>query len=267
MAVRSDGADLWVAALDGTVTRVSGSDGRVLDTWTGADGATSVLVAMGRVFVAGGVLPNAGKLYVLDPTQAGGPLTSVADLGLEPASLAFDGSHIWVANIDSISIIEPGTWNVTTVGGFQNSGGLVFDGSSMWAAQAHELSRLDGQGTVIQSVALEGPSFPVFDGENIWVPARISGLVGEVFVVRASTGEIVKELQFPDSQDSTPSEAVFDGRRILVTDGTAFRVALWNAADLSSLGQVSTASPAFGACSDGHSFWLALRDANKLVRF
>src|SRR5262249_37747836 len=101
----------------------------------------------------------------------------------------------------------------------------------------------------------------------IWVPARISGLVGRVFVVRAATGDIVQELQFPDSQDSTPYEAAFDGRRILVTDSTAFRVALWNAADLTSLGQVSTAAPAFGACSDGHSFWLALRDANKLIRF
>ncbi len=52
-----------------------------------------------------------------------------------------------------------------------------------------------------------------------------------------------------------------------MTDANAFRVMLWNAADLSPLGQVPVPSPAFGVCSDGHSFWLALRDANKLMRF
>jgi hypothetical protein len=274
MAVRSDGADLWVAALDGTVTRVSGSDGKVLDTWTGATNATRVLVAMGRVFVLGTPSGSAGRLYVIDPTQSPGAITSVADLGSNSSDLAFDGNRLWVCNREtdsqdgSLSLIDPGTWNVTAVtGGFTSPTALVFDGSSMWMAQAHEFSRLDAQGAVVQSVPIEGPSFPVFDGQNIWVPARVAGLVGEVFVVRPATGEIVRELPFPDSQDSSPYEAVFDGRRILVSDSTALRVALWNAADLTSLGQVTTAAPALGACSDGHSIWLALRDANKLIRF
>ena len=274
VAVRSDGADLWIAALDGTVTRVRGSDGKVLDTWTGAIGAMRVLVAMGRVFILGVPAPgSAGKLYVIDPTQPGGPLTSVADLGLNPADIAFDGSRIWAVNqmTDSgdgtLSLVEPGTWNVTTAGGmFISPRSLVFDGSSMWMGQAHELSKLDDQGTVVQSVPMEGGSYPAFDGENIWVPARIGGLVGEVFVVRASTGDIVKELTL-DGQDSSPYEVAFDGQRILMTDGVALRIVLWNAADLSALGQFTMPAPGFGVCSDGHSFWIALRDANKVMRF
>jgi hypothetical protein len=52
-SVQSDGTDLWVANIGGTVSRVRGSGGNLLDTWTGARLAFGVLVAMGRVFVGG----------------------------------------------------------------------------------------------------------------------------------------------------------------------------------------------------------------------
>lgn len=152
VAVRSDGVDLWVAAQDGTVTRVRGSDGRVLESWTGATGAIRVLIAMGRVFVVGAT--NPGKLYLIDPTQPSGPVTPVADLGNLSRDVAFDGNHIWVANSDSISIVEPGTWTVTSVAGFNQPVGLLWDGSSMWMTQLLELLRLDGQGNVVQNVPL-----------------------------------------------------------------------------------------------------------------
>jgi hypothetical protein len=45
--LKSDGADIWVAnGGGGTVSRVRASDGRVLETWTGATDAQGVLVAM-----------------------------------------------------------------------------------------------------------------------------------------------------------------------------------------------------------------------------
>src|SRR5215468_10388012 len=50
--VKSDGEDLWVANFSSnTVSQVHASNGKVLNTWTGATGAFGVLVAMGRVFV------------------------------------------------------------------------------------------------------------------------------------------------------------------------------------------------------------------------
>ncbi len=60
VSVRSDGVDLWVANPNsgGTVSRVRGSDGRVLETWTGASLASGVLVAMGRIFVTGITSPG-----------------------------------------------------------------------------------------------------------------------------------------------------------------------------------------------------------------
>src|SRR5262245_52716980 len=56
--VESDGADLWVAVSGSTVSRVRGSDGKLLETWTGAGGSNGVLVAMGRVFVTGNISPG-----------------------------------------------------------------------------------------------------------------------------------------------------------------------------------------------------------------
>src|SRR5215471_10307814 len=73
--VKSDGADLWIANKDGgTVSRVRASDGKLLETWTGASNAVGVLVAMGKVFVTGDTSP--GNLYEIDPTQTPGPVTT-----------------------------------------------------------------------------------------------------------------------------------------------------------------------------------------------
>src|SRR5215475_14126777 len=52
--VRSDGADLWVGVYgNGTVARVRASDGKLLETWTGATTNQGILVAMGKVFLVG----------------------------------------------------------------------------------------------------------------------------------------------------------------------------------------------------------------------
>src|SRR5262245_62606906 len=63
--VRSDGADLWVGG-GGVISRVRASDGKLLETWTGAPNAEGALVAMGKVFFAG--TQAQGRLYRIDPT-------------------------------------------------------------------------------------------------------------------------------------------------------------------------------------------------------
>src|SRR4030095_579211 len=75
--MRSDGLHVWVAdgVLD-NVYRVRASDGKLLDTWTGANAAYGVLCAMGRVFVTGDLSP-AGKLYMIDPAAPPGAVTTV----------------------------------------------------------------------------------------------------------------------------------------------------------------------------------------------
>src|SRR5262249_44886386 len=82
--VRSDGLDLWVAdQTDGAVSRVRGSDGRLLETWTGATKARGVLTAAGLVVVSGSTSPN-GQLYLIDPRQPAGAVTiGATNLGEE----------------------------------------------------------------------------------------------------------------------------------------------------------------------------------------
>lgn len=270
--VQSDGADLWVAnAVNGTVSRVRASDGKLLDTWTGATSAVGVLVAKGLIFVTGG-LTNPGKLYQIDPTQPAGAVTTLSSsLGVFPLGIGFDGTRIWTANNGgSVSIVTLNPLTVTTITtGFSVLVGIVYDGANMWVADRgstpNALFKLDSNGAIIQKVTVgSAPQFPVFDGTNIWVPNFLSD---SVTVVRASTGTVVATLT--DNGLNAPINAAFDGERILVTNQLGSTVSLWKAADLTPIGSLSTGpgSQPFGACSDGLNFWITLEQLQKLARF
>ena len=139
-----------MANLNGSsVSRVRGSDGKVLETWTGAGNAFGVLVAMGRIFVTG--FTNPGNLYRIDPVQnAGAVMTVASTLGSGSLGVAFDGSRVWTANFgSSISIVTPGAtfpWTVTTVTtGFDTPWGIIYDGANIWITDngANTLLKLD----------------------------------------------------------------------------------------------------------------------------
>ena len=67
--LKSDGADIWVANFSGaSVSRVRASDGKSLETWTGATSAGGVLVA-----------PASGEKPVIIPVKPGMMVTLVAD--------------------------------------------------------------------------------------------------------------------------------------------------------------------------------------------
>ena len=269
--LQSDGLDVWVANNGGTVSRVRGADGKLLETWTGAAGAYGVLVAMGRVFVTG----SPGNLYRIDPSKTAGAVTTVAStLGSSPFGISFDGSRIWTANFDtfsgSISIVTPGAtipWTVTTVTtGFSKPIGILYDGASIWVTNvaASSLVRLDSAGAVLQTVTVgSGPAFPAFDGGNIWVPNGSNS----VSVVRASSGAVLQTLT--GNGLSTPIAAAFDGQRVLVTNNAGNSVSLWKAADLTPLGSFSTGAGTkpVGACSDGVHFWITLTATLEVAQF
>jgi DNA-binding beta-propeller fold protein YncE len=262
--VESDGADLWVVA-GSNVLRVRASDGKVLDTWTGATSATALLVARGRIFLAG-----PGHLYVIDPTMPGGSLfTRGIGLGASSIGITTDGSYIWTANFTgSVSRVHPDTGassNFTT--GFSQPVGILYDGSNLWVTDQGDnaLKRLDANGNVIQNVPVgTKPASPVFDGANIWVPNSGDS---SVTVVRAKDGLVLATLT--GNGLNGPSQAAFDGQRVLVTNTTGNSVSLWKATDLTPIGTFQTGggSSPLGACSDGINFWVTLAGAGKLVRF
>jgi hypothetical protein len=270
---RSDGLDVWVTIpSSASVTRVRGSDGAVLGTWTGAPGAVQTLIAMGRVFVAGGS-GGSGRLYRIDPAQPPGAVTTLAtNVGSGSTSLTFDGSRIFTSDLSggSISIIQPGTtlpWGVGTITlGFTQPNGMLFDGANVWVTDPghNTLLKLSDTGAILQTVTVgEGPYHPVFDGTNIWVPNLAANSVS---VVRASNGSVLATLT--GNGLTEPYEAAFDGERTLVTN--AQDVSLWRAADLTAIGSRPVVAPGVvlgGACSDGQYFWIAVSGSNKLVRF
>ena len=274
-AVAYDGKDLWVTNYNsGTVSRVRASDGKLLETWTDAERATGVVVARGKIYIAGNT--TLGSLYEIDPTKPAGSVTiDFQTLGIRPVAIAYDGSRIWMANEgeglapSGVSIVsfENGLSATTVSTGFQFLGGITYDGANMWVTDSgdHRLKKLDASGNILQTVEVGGQPYPpVFDGQNIWVPTQNTS--SSVTVVRASTGAVVATLT--GNGLDLPTGAAFDGERILITN--PFNVSLWKAADLSPLGFFGgggVKGEPVGACSDGLNFWVVLIGANKLVRF
>jgi hypothetical protein len=265
---QSDGSDVWVPNInDSTVSRVRASDGKLLETWTGATNAVGALVAMGRVFATGGGF-NA-TVYMIDPAQPAGAVTPVttAVSGEPSGGVAFDGSRIWTANGGTgVSIVTPGPtlpWSTTEVSaGLGIVTGIIYDGTSIWVTGGTGLLKLDANGAILQTVAGAGGLFPVFDGANIWVP-----FFSSVAVVQASTGTLIATLVGNGLDEGYA--AAFDGELVLVTNRAGNSVSLWKAADLTPLGSVSTGpntSPN-GVCSDGLNFWITLTGTSQLARF
>ena len=272
--VKSDGADLWVPNYgSATVSRVRASDGKLLETWGAAVDGFAVLVARGRVYVAG--FSNPGTLYEINPTQPAGNVTLIANtLGSRPHGIAFDGFNIWTANIGtgpnmgSVSRIDPvGGFVNTFTTGFNQPNGILYDGTNIWVTdyQAGTLLKLNVVGVILQTINVGlGPYYPIYDGTNIWVP---NFLTNSVSVVRASTGAVLATLT-GNGLDS-PVAAAFDGERVLVTNNGEDSVSLWKAADLTPLGSFPTGtnSGPVGACSDGLDFWIVLQGTHRLARF
>lgn len=268
-SVESDGADLWVANYnDATVSRVRGSDGKLLETWTNAEFPVGVLVARGRIFITGNT--NPGKVFRIDPRQTAGDVAVLnSNVGDSPTGITTDGEFIWTANFGgSVTKIDPANGNASIyTAGFDQPLGILYDGASVWVTDSGDgtLKKLNTNGTIAQIVTVGSrPSHPVFDGTNIWVPNYISD---SVTVVRATNGAVLATLT--GNGLNSPELAAFDGQRILVTTFGNDKVCLWKAVDLTPLGSVdiSTGSHPRGACSDGVNFWVTLNGTNKLARF
>jgi hypothetical protein len=272
-----DGTDLWVANGDGQVMRIRTSDGKVLDTWTGATNAFGIITAMGKIFITGATSP--GSLYMIDPAQPAGAVTVLSNsLGNNAAGIAFDGARIWTANLisDSISIVSLNPTSVTTVStGFDDPTGMLYDGSNIWVTNRNSMSicKLNSDGSIAQTISIgEAPTFPVFDGTNIWVTNITTDSLTVVRVKDAQGNPLPTALVLATLTGNgldDPRTVAFDGERILVTNRAGNSVSLWKAADLTPLGSLSTGigSGPSGACSDGLNFWITLQISDTLARF
>src|ERR1041384_1710525 len=180
-AITSDGEDVWVIRNGNTVKRVHASDGRVLQTWTSANGASSLVAASGRIFISvftGTSTP--GKIYVINPDAAPGAVSVFEnDIGVFPRHIAYDGLNLWTANTDDISSGSISRVNVATLvdstfsAGFMFPQDILWDGSNLWVTDAgdNSVKRVDpSNGSVLESIpAGLSTNRLLFDGSNIWV--------------------------------------------------------------------------------------------------
>jgi hypothetical protein len=141
-----------------TVSRVRASDGRLLETWTGANSAFGVLVAEGLIYITGATSP--GRIYLINPRNAPGVVTYLtSNLGNSPLSIAYDGVRIWTANFSgSVSSVTHAdgsqpegseSVNVTTVSaGFDAPLGILYDGANIWVTDTGDdtLKKLNADG-------------------------------------------------------------------------------------------------------------------------
>jgi hypothetical protein len=266
--VEADGADIWVADISsGDVKRVRASDGSLLGTWTGATAAFGVLVAHGKVYVTGQTSP--GRIYQVNPQNPPGAIVGYAGVAPNPTGITTDGDFIWTANLSGsvTKMTFLGEVFDTRGTGFVSPVGILFDGTNIWVTDLgdNQLKKLNSDLGILQSVQVGAqPNFPVFDGSNIWVPNNADNTLT---VVRARDGVVIATLT--GNGLNQPSQAAFDGERILVTNFAGDSVSMWNAANLGAIGSFSAAPGAhpLGVCSDGINFWIALYGANKLARF
>jgi hypothetical protein len=273
--VQSDGEDLWTASIDGSVSRVHASDGRLLGTWTGATTAAGVLVFRGRIFITGSTSP--GSLYRIDPKDPPGSVNVVSNsLGNVPIGITADDTFMWTANNGgSVSKINPVGPVVTThASGFNEPWGILYDGSNVWVTDKADntLKRLNPDGSVSQSILVgAGPLFATFDGTNIWVPCSNANSVLVVRVKDSQGNPLTTAFVLASLTGnglSLPQVAAFDGERVLITNQTG-SISLWKATDLAPIGSFSAPqdSQPYGACSDGVNFWISLFSTGKLARF
>ena len=190
-------ADVWVASLTaGAVTRVHGSDGRVLETWTGASNSVGVLSAIGRIFVTAFSARAASTGST--PSQPAGAVTTVAtNLG---GGAARDRLRR-IADLDGeqrrhLSIVTPAAtlpWTVTTVLRGNNLIGALFDGANVWVTDGSgpgTILKMDSAGTILQTVTLGGsPLRGLRRREHLGAQQRVRVGVGGTRLQRRGSGD------------------------------------------------------------------------------
>ncbi len=187
-----------------------------------------------------------------------------------PTAVAFDGTHIWVANFNN-SVTEinaaDGSLVRTITGGFfkfLEPTALAFDGTHIWVADYNntvaEINAADGS---LVRTLLGGsykffePSGVAFDGTHIWVTNQGNSSVTEI---NAADGSLVRTISGGSYGLKYPYGVAFDGTHIWVTND-ANSVTEINAADGSWVRTLSGASYGFnqpdGVAFDGTHIWVA----------
>lgn len=211
-----DGKDLVLLSMDGLV-KLSIETGAVVASPPNALGSTvdaEAIVSDGtHIWVTrergvAKLLASSGELVGSYPTSQ------------QPCKMWFDGTHLWLANAEDLSItklvaatgVEAGTYRLKQWPGYlRGIGGIVSDGTHVWVSAISQgtVSKLavDTGAVVWERPAGTSPNAIAFDGAYIWAADPGWGTIAKL---DADSGEIVE----------TISLGGLGGQCAMVFDGT-----------------------------------------------
>ena len=191
---------------------------------------------------------------------------ATAPVGNSPRGVAFDGTHIWVANSGSnnVSKIDIITNEIETVSLFKGSAprGVAFDGTYIWVVNygSNNVSKIDiiTNRDMIKPVSVgRNPVGVAFDGTHIWVANSGSNNVSKIDII---TNEIETV-----SVGSNPRGVAFDGTHIWVANHGSNNVSKIDIIT-NEIETVSVESHPVDVAFDGTYIWVANSGSNNVSK-
>ena len=187
-------------------------------------------------------------------------------VGNKPIGLAFDGSSMWVANLNSDNVMKLRASDGANLGTFAVGSlpaEIAFDGSNIWVTNhgSSSVSKLRASdGALVGTYAVGATPFGIaFDGTHIWVA---NGGSGSVTKLRANDGVNLGTFNIGGS----PIGVAFDGVNIWVTNHTGNNVWKLQASNGAVLANYTVGSNAYGIAFDGANMWVANETSNTVSK-
>ena len=187
-------------------------------------------------------------------------------VGNKPIGLAFDGSSMWVANLNSDNVMKLRASDGANLGTFAVGSlpaEIAFDGSNVWVTNhgGNSVTKLKASdGSLVGTYAVGATPFGIaFDGTNIWVA---NGGSGSVTKLRANDGANLGTFNIGGS----PIGVAFDGVNIWVTNHTGNNVWKLQASNGAVLANYTVGSNAYGIAFDGANMWVANEASNTVSK-
>jgi len=255
------GANIWVSG--------SGFDGPALLKLRPSDGTVLGTFALGSsISPAGHLVFDGANVWVMILPDAickvrasDGTVLLTTGAGRGEAGMAFDGTHLWVANYDNNDVLEfgaDGNLLGTFLSGGLNPSGVTFDGDNIWVTNysSNSVTKLRASdGKVLGTFPVgRGPVGLAFDGGNIWVGNYGSNSVTKL---RAGDGKVLGTF----TVGTEPESLAFDGANIWVASdgGNGYSsVTKLRASDGAVLGTLAlpTLNLTIGVAFDGANIWV-----------
>ena len=174
-----DGTSIWIAnSADDTVSKMDPTIGSKVDYPTG-DKPTAVVFDGQFVWVAN---QSSSDVWKINPATGAKVADYPSGSGFgQPRAMVFDGADLWVSNVAdfSVSRIDPATGSKTDFPVPFAPFGLAYDGSHIWVANSGDpgtVSKMDPVlGTTVEYPTGTFPTGVAFDGTNIWVASAGEG--------------------------------------------------------------------------------------------